>query len=352
MSRKIGILGAGSWATALSVILAKKGFTVNMWSILPQQVKVINETRENKSFLPGVAIPSSVKVFEDIEQVIIDAEAVVFGVPSHAFREVVRKAAPYIPGSAIMINVAKGIEEDSLCRMSQAFTQEAGREMTRRYVALSGPSHAEEVGRLVPTAVVAASSRMESAEYVQDLFMCECFRVYTNPDVTGVELGGALKNIIALGTGIADGLGYGDNSKAALMTRGLAEISRMGMAMGASPLTFAGLAGVGDLIVTCTSMHSRNRRAGMAIGRGKSVDEALAEVKMVVEGVRTTRAAMRLALSLSVEVPITEQIHQVLFEGLAPDVAVKRLMTRGKTREVEEVALAAAAMGRMDLKNI
>jgi glycerol-3-phosphate dehydrogenase (NAD(P)+) len=351
VSRKIGILGAGSWATALSVILAKKGFRVKMWSILPEQVIELNETRENKSFLPGVAIPSGVEVFSDLEQTIFDAEAVVFGVPSHAFREVVRKAVSYIPDRAIMINVAKGIEEDSLCRMSQAFTQEAGQEMTRRYVVLSGPSHAEEVGRLVPTAVVAASSCMESAEYVQDLFMCEFFRVYTNPDVTGVELGGALKNIIALGTGIADGLGYGDNSKAALMTRGLAEISRMGMAMGASPLTFAGLAGVGDLIVTCTSMHSRNRRAGIAIGRGKSVDEAITEVKMVVEGVRTTRAARCLAQRLAVEIPITEQIHQVLFEGLAPAVAVNRLMTRGKTHEMEEVALAAAAMGKIDLKN-
>lgn len=350
MGKKIGILGAGSWATAISVLLAKKGFKVKMWSIMPEQVKEINETRENIAFLPGVAIPPGVEAVDDLEQAVFDAEAVVFGVPSHAFREVVRKAVSYIPGGAIIINVAKGIEEDSLCRMSQAFTQEAGPEMTRRYVALSGPSHAEEVGRMVPTAVVAASSSMESAEYVQELFMCEFFRVYTNPDITGVELGGSLKNIIALGTGIADGLGYGDNSKAALMTRGLAEISRMGMAMGANPLTFAGLAGVGDLIVTCTSMHSRNRRAGIAIGQGKSVDEAIAEVKMVVEGVRTTRAARRLSQNLGVEIPITEVIHHVLFEGLDPAVAVNRLMTRGKTHEMEEVALAAAAIGRIELK--
>lgn len=351
MSRRIGILGAGSWATAISVILAKKGYIVKMWSIQPEQIKEINETRENKSYLPGVTIPSGVEALADLEQTIFDAEAVIFAVPSHAFRGVLRRAKPYIPGAAIMINVAKGIEEDSLCRLSQAFTQEAGQEMTRRFVVLSGPSHAEEVGRLVPTAVVSASSCMESAEYVQDLFMCDCLRVYTNPDVTGIELGGALKNIIALGTGIADGLGYGDNTKAALMTRGLAEISRLGMAMGANPLTFAGLAGVGDLIVTCTSMHSRNRRAGMAIGQGKSVEEALAEVKMVVEGVRTTRAARRLSQSMAVEMPITEQIYQVLFEGQSPGVAVKNLMTRGKTHEMEEVALAAAAMGKIENAN-
>lgn len=339
MGKIVGILGAGSWATAISVLLAQKGYKVKLWSIIPEQIKEINETRENKSFLPGVTIPAGVEAIDDLGQAVSDAEAVVFGVPSHAFREVVRKALSYIPGGAILINLAKGIEEDSLCRMSQVFTQEAGVVMTWRYVVLSGPSHAEEVGRMVPTAVVAASSCMESAEYVQDLFMCDFFRVYTSSDVTGVELGGALKNIIALGTGIADGLGYGDNTKAALMTRGLTEISRMGMAMGASPLTFAGLAGVGDLIVTCTSMHSRNRRAGIAIGRGKSLDEALSEVKMVVEGVRTTRAARSLAQSLAVEVPITEQIYQVLFAGLSPVVAVNRLMTRGKTREMEDVAL-------------
>lgn len=321
-----------------------------MWSILPEQAKEINETRENSGYLPGVTVPPGVEVLIDLEQTLRDADVVVFGVPSHAFREVARKAMPHLPGGAVLVNVAKGIEEDSLCRLSQAFAQEAGSDILKRYVVLSGPSHAEEVGRSVPTAVVASSSCMESAEYVQDLFMCHYFRVYTNPDVTGVELGGALKNIIALGTGIADGLGYGDNSKAALMTRGLAEISRLGFSMGANPLTFAGLAGVGDLIVTCTSMHSRNRRAGIAIGRGKSVEEALAEVKMVVEGVRTTRAAYRLSRRFSVEMPITDQIHRVLYEGLSPGVAVNNLMTRSKTHEMEEVALAAAAMGKIQFE--
>lgn len=334
MGKKIGVLGAGSWATAVSLLLAQKGYKVKIWSIVPEQINEINENRKNQSYLPGIIIPENIVAMDNLEQVISDAEAIVFGVPSHAFRAVVRQALPYLPEETILVNLAKGIEEESLCRMSQVFTQEAGVRAGWRYVALSGPSHAEEVGLMVPTAVVAASSCMENAEYVQDLFMCDYFRVYTSPDVTGVELGGALKNIIALGTGIADGLGYGDNTKAALMTRGLSEISRMGMAMGASPLTFAGLAGVGDLIVTCTSMHSRNRRAGIALGRGKSLDDALAEVKMVVEGVRTTRAARKLAQTLSVEMPITEKIHQVLFAGLSPAVAVNRLMTRVKTCEI------------------
>lgn len=347
MSKKIGVLGAGSWATALSVLLAKKGYQVRMWSRRPDLAGEINNFRENSRYLPGVAVPPGIEVSVEMEYVLREPEAVVFGVPSHAFRDVVRTAIPYIPNGAVLVNVAKGIEEQSLCRLSRVFAEEAGQDMLQRFVVLSGPSHAEEVGREVPTAVVVASSSMESAEYVQDLFMGETFRVYTNPDVVGVELGGALKNIIALGTGIADGLGFGDNTKAALMTRGLAEISRLGIAMGANPLTFAGLAGVGDLIVTCTSMHSRNRRAGMAIGRGRSLEEALAEVKMVVEGVRTTRAARRLAERHAVEMPITEQIYRVLFEGLSPIEAVGNLMTRGKTHEMEEVARAAAAMAKV-----
>ena len=349
MSKKIAVLGAGSWATALSRLLSKKGYKVTMWSIVPEQVKEISETRENSLFLPGVLLPPNVEVTLDMEEALHHAEVVLFGVPSHAFREVLQMAVRYLPGKVMLINVAKGIEEDSLRRLSQAFADEAGVEMLQRYVVLSGPSHAEEVGRDIPTAVVAASSSLDAAEYVQDLFMYESFRVYTNPDVVGVELGGALKNIIALGTGIADGLGFGDNTKAALMTRGLAEISRLGISMGAKPLTFAGLSGVGDLIVTCTSMHSRNRRAGIAIGQGKTVDEALAEVRMVVEGVRTTRAARRLSEQHSVEMPITEQINQVLFEGLPPGTAVYKLMTRGKTHEMEEVALATANLETLDL---
>ncbi|MCL6638619.1 MAG: NAD(P)H-dependent glycerol-3-phosphate dehydrogenase [Firmicutes bacterium] len=341
MTVQIGVIGAGSWATALAVLLAKKGHAVTMWSRRQDLVDSINLLRENSRYLPGVGIPEAVKVTADLEEAIRGAETVLFGVPSHAFREVLRAARPYLNGKAKVVNVAKGIEEDTLCRLSQVFAEEAGSGSTGGYAVLSGPSHAEEVGLDLPTAVVAASGMMETAGYIQDLFMSDSFRVYTNPDIVGVELAGALKNIIALGTGIADGLGFGDNTKAALMTRGLAEISRLGIALGAHPLTFAGLAGVGDLIVTCTSMHSRNRRAGMAIGRGRTVEEALSEVNMVVEGVRTTRAARSLAIKCGVEMPITEQIYQVLYGGLSPLDAVSKLMTRGRTHEMEEVARAA-----------
>ncbi|OPY58934.1 MAG: Glycerol-3-phosphate dehydrogenase (NAD(P)+) [Pelotomaculum sp. PtaU1.Bin035] len=338
MSRVIGVIGAGSWATALAVLLAKKGCSVKMWARRSALADEINTTRANSSYLPGVAVPPNIEVTVDQERVFWGAEAVIFGVPSHAFRETVRNTLPFFTRDAVFINTAKGIEETSLCRLSAAFAEEAGPEMLERYVILSGPSHAEEVGRELPTAVVAASQRAESAEQVQDLFMGERFRVYTNPDLAGVELGGALKNIIALGTGIAEGLGFGDNAKAALMTRGMAEITRLGITLGANPLTFAGLAGVGDLIVTCTSIHSRNRRAGIAIGEGSSPEEALARVKMVVEGVRTTRAVYQLSSRCTVEMPITDQIYKVLFEGLSPETAVNNLMNRGRTREMEEVA--------------
>lgn len=338
MGKLIGIIGAGSWATAIATLLAKKYYMVKIWARRPGQVEEINKTRENSHYLPGVRIPSNIEATVDLEQALWKAEVVVYGVPSHAFRETVRLSLPFLKRSSLYINIAKGIEEISLCRLSEAFAEEAGPEMLARYVTLSGPSHAEEVGRELPTAIVAASSQLESAGLVQDLFMGETFRVYTNPDVTGVELGGALKNIIALGTGIAEGLGLGDNTRAALMTRGMAEITRLGVSMGANPLTFAGLAGVGDLIVTCTSGHSRNRRAGIAIGKGHTVAEALKQVEMVVEGIRTTRAVHRLTAGYNVEMPITDQIYKVLFEALPPKVAVNNLMTRGRTGEMEEVA--------------
>jgi glycerol-3-phosphate dehydrogenase (NAD(P)+) len=317
-----------------------------MWARNAALANEITVKRENIRYLPKVMVPPAVEVTVNIKEAVRGTDAVVFAVPSHSFREVLETALPYMSGVGLIINTAKGIEEGSLYRLSQAFAEVAGQQALERYVVLSGPSHAEEVGRQVPTAVVAASASMGSAEYVQDLFMCHNFRVYTNPDVAGVELGGALKNVIALGTGIADGLGFGDNTKAALMTRGLAEISRLGTTLGANPLTFAGLAGLGDLIVTCTSMYSRNRRAGMAIGRGKSLEETLAEVGMVVEGVRTTRAARRLSELYGVNMPITEQMHEVLFKGFSPEAAVEKLMTRGKKHEMEELDLTAAALGK------
>ncbi|WP_066640067.1 NAD(P)H-dependent glycerol-3-phosphate dehydrogenase [Desulfolucanica intricata] len=339
MENKIAVIGAGSWATALAVLLGNKGYCVNVWARDKLQVSDINTFRENRRYLPGVALPSSVTASVNIEEVLENSNLIVFGVPSHAFRETLKLSLPYISTEAAVVNTAKGIEEDGLYRLSEVFSQEAGKERLKQYVVLSGPSHAEEVGQYLPTTVVVASQELAMAEKVQEIFMTEMFRVYTNPDVIGVELGGSLKNIIALGTGIADGLGFGDNTKAALMTRGLAEITRLGIVMGANPLTFAGLAGVGDLIVTCTSMHSRNRRAGMEIGRGKSLEEAVASVKMVVEGIKTTRGAHKLAKKYRVEMPITAQTYAVLFEGLSPRTAVNNLMTRVKTHEVEEVAL-------------
>jgi len=337
LKKKVAILGAGSWATALAVLLINKGLQVAMWSRRRELANRINNQRENFRYLPGVTLPENLKVAVDMEEVLSFADAVIFSVPSHAFREVLRQALPQMPDQALVVNGAKGLEENTLLRLSEVFIEQAGAQRATHYVVLSGPSHAEEVGRGLPTAVVCAGLSFEAAGVAQDLLMTENFRVYTSSDVKGVELGGALKNIIALGTGIAEGLGFGDNTKAALMTRGLAEISRLGRILGAHSFTFSGLAGVGDLIVTCASMHSRNRRAGIEIGKGKSLKEALAIVDMVVEGVRTTRAAHRLAALHNVEMPITEQIYRVLFEDLSPRIAVVNLMTRDRRSELENL---------------
>lgn len=337
---QITVLGAGSWGTALACHLAGKGHPVYLWARRPGQVEELRESRQNARYLPGIVLPGNIKVTGDLERALAGSRFVVFSVPSHSFRPVLRQALPVMRRDTVVINTAKGIEEDTLLRMSEVFAQEAGEHRTAGYAVISGPSHAEEVALKMPTAVVVASVSGSTAELAQDLFMNASFRVYTNPDITGVEIGGALKNIIALGTGIVEGLIGSDNATAALITRGLAEITRLGVTMHANPLTFAGLAGVGDLIVTCTSRHSRNRRAGVAIGRGKTLEQALAGVNMVVEGVRTTRAAHGLAGRWHVEMPITEQMYRVLFQGLDPALAIKNLMCRGKTREVEEVALA------------
>ena len=335
---KVAIVGAGSWATALAQVLAQNDHSVVLWSRRKELALLINEG-ENSRYLPGIKLNSGISADTDLEKVLQGAVAVVFGVPSHSFRDLLKSSLPHLKDDTVVINVAKGLEESSLLRLSEVFAEEAGEAALGRYTVLSGPSHAEEVGRNIPTALVAASQEMATAEYVQDLFMSQDFRVYTNPDIIGVELGGALKNIIALGTGIADGLEFGDNTKAAMMTRGLAEITRLGYSMGANLLTFAGLAGVGDLIVTCTSMHSRNRRCGIEIGRGKSLQEAVESVQMVVEGVRTTKVAYQLAKRQGVEMPITDQTYKVLFENLSPREAVLNLMGRGKKLEVEEIVL-------------
>jgi glycerol-3-phosphate dehydrogenase (NAD(P)+) len=335
----IAILGAGSWGTALAVQLARKGFKPCLWSRRRDLVEEITDNRSNSGYLPEITIPAGVSADWDMERVVGKAGLVIAAVPSHAFREVMQEACRCLGQAAVLINAAKGIDENTLQRISEIYQDIAGEKRGKDYVVLSGPSHAEEVSLGMPTAVVVASRDGARAAYAQDILMSADFRVYTNPDVTGVELGGALKNIIALGAGIVDGLGFGDNAKAALMTRGLAEIARLGVAMGASPLTFAGLAGVGDLIVTCTSRHSRNRRAGFEIGKGRTPEEALAIVRMVVEGVRTTRAARKMSARYNVEMPITDQIFRVLFEGKNPREAVTALMGRGKKNEIEDTGL-------------
>ena len=331
---KICVLGAGSWGTALALVVAKKGYNVSMWTLSEDQCQKVNSTRENVDYLPGVNIPKNIHITTDLKEVINDSSVIVLSVPSQAIRSVCKQIKPFVNKNQIVVDVAKGLEKETGLRLSQVCEKELPE---CKYVVLSGPSHAEEVSRDIPTTVVVASEDLTTAEKIQDIFMSPKFRVYTNPDVVGVELGGALKNIIAFGAGICDGLGYGDNAKAALMTRGIREISRLGVAMGAEISTFSGLSGIGDLIVTCTSMHSRNRRAGILIGQGKSLDETLKEVKMVVEGITATEVAYEVAKKLNIEMPITNAIYSVLHDGANPDEVVDELMMRNRTHEVEEV---------------
>ncbi len=335
MSKKISIIGAGSWGTALAILLSKNGHSVSMWSCFKDEVEMINSAREHTQKLPGVAIPQNVLCTSDLEQALYNSEAAVMVVPSQTIRSNARLISKYINKDGVVVSCSKGLEEGSGLRLSEVIGQEVPQ---ARVVVLCGPSHAEEVAREIPTTVVSACQDKPSAEYVQDLFMSSKFRVYTNPDVVGVELGAALKNVIALCAGISDGLGFGDNTKAALMTRGMTEIGRLGVAMGGKIHTFAGLSGIGDLIVTCTSMHSRNRRAGILIGQGKSMDEAVKEVKMVVEGITTAKAAYELSVSKDISMPITAEAYNVLFNGKSAKQAVMDLMTRSKKHEMEEVA--------------
>jgi len=333
MQKNIAILGAGSMGTAVSILLATNGHCVKMWSFDPAEVDMINTEREQKDKLPGVKIPEQVKCTNDIEEALNDTEIVVFVIPSQTVRKNAQNIAGLIKKDQIIASCAKGLEIGTGMRMTEIIHSEIPQ---AKVVALSGPCHAEELSREIPTAYVAASEDKDAARIVQDVFMSSAFRVYTSSDIIGVELGGALKNVIALCAGISDGLGFGDNTKAALMTRGIAEISRLGVALGAARQTFAGLAGIGDLIVTCTSMHSRNRRAGILIGQGKTLDEAVAEVKMVVEGVYTAKAAYELAIKKEIDMPITVEANNVLFNGKNPRDAVTSLMTRDRKNEMEE----------------
>ena len=326
MSKEIAVVGCGGWGTALSIVLAHNGYGVRMWSHSEIEVKNVNEFRENKRFLKGVKLPESITVSTDFKYVLEGMDFIVLANPSQFQREVLLKAKDYIDPSAIIVNVAKGIENNTLLRMSQMI-KEAIPECNN-IATLSGPSHAEEVGRRIPTVVVVASENRGILPIIQSTFMNEYFRVYTNEDIVGVELGGSLKNIIALAAGICDGLGFGDNTKGALLTRGLAEMTRLGMKLGAKKETFSGISGMGDLITTCMSKHSRNRFVGEQIGRGKKLKEIIEEMVMVVEGVKTTKSAYELGKKAGVELPITVEVYKVLFEDKSPLVAVKDLMLR------------------------
>lgn len=337
MIKRVAVIGAGSWGTALARLLAGKNYSVRLWGRIEDGVLDIQKNRENKLFLPGIYLPDTIEVTDNEAIAVEQVDAVVFSVPAQAVREVVKRFRPYLNPSSVLINTAKGIETSSLLCLTQVIKEELPEVFHQQITVLSGPSHAEEVARDLPTTVVAAANTRKLAEWVQDLFITPRFRIYTNPDLVGVELGGALKNVIALSTGISDGLGYGDNTRAALITRGLAEIKRLGVAMGAQPMTFSGLAGLGDLIVTCNSMYSRNRRAGIMLGQGHPLPEVLSAIGMVVEGIETTKAAYHLALKLGIEMPITSQIYQVLWNKMPPQKAVNNLMLRQRKHELEEI---------------
>jgi len=334
----VTVIGSGSWGTALSLVLSDGRNKVTLWGREQEIHDIHKNQRENKAYLPGVQLPDGINITSDIDEALAEAELIVLSIPSQSLREVCSHIRPFIKGMPIIVNTAKGLEIKTLSRLSLVIKEELPL-YSKNIAVLSGPSHAEEVGRRIPTAIVSAAEDKRIAEYVQDAFMTPYFRVYTNPDVIGVEMAGALKNIIAVATGISDGLGFGDNSKAALITRGLAEIARLGTKMGGELLTFAGLCGVGDLVVTCTSMHSRNRRAGIQIGQGKPLEQVLRDMGMVVEGIKTTRAAYEIAAKNQVDVPITEELHNILFKGLDPKKGVSNLMERSKTHEVEEIVL-------------
>ena len=327
---KVGVLGAGSWGTALSVLLHENGHHVTIWSIDEDEVRMLDEKREHESKLPGVKLSEDMVITGNMEETVRDKDFLVLAVPSPFTRATARKMRPYVAEGQIIVDVAKGIEESTLMTLSRQIEEEIPQ---ADVAGLSGPNHAGEVGRKLPTTCVIGAKTKKTAEYLQSMFISPVFRVYTSPDILGIELGGSLKNVIALAAGIADGLGYGDNTKAALITRGIAEIARLGVKMGGKIESFTGLTGIGDLIVTCASAHSRNRKAGYLIGQGKSMQEAMDEVKMVVEGVYSAKAAAKLAEKYGVSMPIVEEVNKVLFEGKSPSQAVDDLMQRESRSE-------------------
>lgn len=330
--KTIGIIGAGSWGTALGITLCQNNHNVNIWDLDIELLKSMEDGGENHKYLPGVKLPENMKVKYTMDEAMDGADIVLFAVPAQHFRGAFEKAIPFIEDNMILVNVAKGIEQGTLMTMSQIAKI---LKPDVKYVVLSGPSHAEEVGRFMPTTVTVASDDHQCAQIVQETFHTSRFRTYTHDDLIGVELGGALKNIIALGAGISDGVGFGDNAKAAMMTRGIVEVTRLGVKMGAKKETFAGLAGIGDLIVTCTSMHSRNRRCGLLIGQGAKAKDAVNQIGMVVEGFYTTDAAFDLARRESIEMPITETIHKIIHDEIDAKEAVEILMGREMKDELK-----------------
>lgn len=330
---KIGVLGAGSWGIALTKLLSGNGHDLTVWSIDKNEIDMLNAYREHKDKLPGVVISDDVTFTTDVQLACKEKDMLVMVVPSPFIRSTAKTIAPYVSANQLIVNVSKGIEESTLMTLTEVIADEI---KDANVAVLSGPSHAEEVGKGLPTTVVAGAKTKEVAELIQDTFMSDFFRVYTSSDVIGIELGGALKNVIALAAGIADGLGCGDNAKAAIITRGIVEISRLGSALGGQMSTFAGLSGIGDLIVTCASKHSRNRNAGFLMGQGKTYKEAMDEVKMVVEGVYSAKAALKLSDKMNIEMPIVEIVNKILFEDLPAKDAMTKLLTRMKTSESQD----------------
>lgn len=333
--RKVSVIGAGSWGTALAIVLNDNGHDVTIWSIMEEEIADLKRNHEHKAKLPGVAIDEKIHLTANLEEAMTDKDLLVLAVPSVFTRSTAKSMKPFLKKGQLIVTVAKGIEEDTNLTLAEIIKEELP---DAEVAVLCGPSHAEEVGRRIPTTVVAGSRKKEVAELVQNVFMNENFRVYTSPDVLGMEVGSSLKNVIALAAGMADGLGYGDNTKAALITRGIAEIGRLAVAMGAKVETLQGLTGIGDLIVTCASVHSRNRKAGYLIGQGKTMKEAMDEVKMVVEGVYSAKSALQLAAKYQVEMPIVEQVNRVLFEDFPAKEAVRELMLRDKRIEHSDLS--------------
>ena len=331
---KISVIGSGGWGIALTILLYKNGHDLTIWSFDKREAEELKTTRENKTKLPNILLPEDIKVTDNLKEAVDNKDVLILAVPSKAIRSVSKSLKDIIKDNQIIVNVAKGLEEDTLKTMTDIIEEELKGKKPQVAV-LSGPSHAEEVGKGIPTTCVVSAHNKELTLYLQNIFMNPSFRVYTSPDMLGIEIGGALKNVIALAAGIADGLNYGDNTKAALITRGIKEIASLGVAMGGEQSTFYGLTGLGDLIVTCASMHSRNRRAGVLLGQGKTLDEAIKEVNMVVEGVYSAKSALMAARKYNVEIPIIEQVNAVLFENKNAAEAVNELMIRDKKLEIQ-----------------